>query len=141
MTETRALPRTRLLAAVAAAVVVVLLVVWLWPEDEPQELTGGSDTYAVRVVLDGPASVGDNALLVEVTDHAGAPVTADEVTVEPVMPGMGHAEPPATATAEAPGRYRVPAAHLSMAGTWEITVTVRRAGAAESTVLPLRVGN
>ncbi|PPK70895.1 FixH family protein [Actinokineospora auranticolor] len=124
-----------LLAGVVVALVAVFAVIWT-TRDKPVELTAGTASYAVRLTVDSPR-IGGNAVLVEVTDLAGAPVVADEVTVEPVMADMGHALTPVPATAAAPGHYRADPTDLPMAGLWELTVTVRRDRASEHAVFTL----
>ncbi|PWW51966.1 FixH family protein [Actinokineospora spheciospongiae] len=128
-------------ALVVVAVLAGAVLLWrLGSGDGPVELSGGTDSYALRVRFDGPTTVGESAVSIEVADTAGTPVSADEVTVEPVMPEMGHAEPAVSAAAEGvPGRYRATGARLTMAGTWEITVTVRSGGKQEAAVFPIAV--
>jgi nitrogen fixation protein FixH len=85
--------------------------------------------------------LGTNSLAVEVTDAAGKPASLDAVTVEPVMPQMGHAFAPVTAVADGPGRYRAAETSLPMSGQWEIAVTLRGPGGTSQAVFPLLVKN
>lgn len=127
--------------AAVAALAAVGALVWVWRLGggaDPVELRAATATYQVRLSLDGPR-VGPNDVRLEVTDAAGGPVVAEEVTVEPVMPHMGHASPPVTAASEGPGRYRAGGAELPMAGPWELGVTIRAAGGAERAVFDLLV--
>ncbi|WP_018684935.1 FixH family protein [Actinokineospora enzanensis] len=118
--------RTRWAFAGVAAVLVVGLAVLLWPSSgRGVDLRASAGDYALRLTVDDPR-VGANTVRVEVTDQAGGPVAADEVTVEPVMADMGHALAPVTATPDGPGRYTAAPTDLPMAGLWELTVTVRR---------------
>ena len=136
---TLTLTRPRLAAAAGVLAALVLAAVLLWPGDDSTEMVGGTASYAITVEPDADPAVGDNAMTVRVRDKDGGPVAADEVVVEPVMPEMGHTEPAVTATGVGAGDYRATGARLSMAGTWEITVTVRRSGTTESAAFPVLV--
>jgi hypothetical protein len=62
-----------------------------------------------------------------------APVDDATVALDPQMPSMGHGSPGSVdPTLASPGLYRGQLS-LSMAGAWETTVTVRRAGAVAGT--------
>ncbi|MBL1078264.1 FixH family protein [Nocardia sp. 2] len=108
--------------AVALAVIAVMAAWWLWPnatKDAPQMTAG---PYLVRMTVgDGAARTGDNPVELEITDRSGNPVAPEQVVVEPAMPQMGHAVPPATADAVEVGRYRA-TVELPMPGQWEIAV-------------------
>ena len=110
------------------------------PESTPATQTPGLSTasapnaqgVAVRFVIqpDPPVS-GDNQVEVVVTEN-GAPVT--DATVEAVfsMPAMPAMNMPAMRSAvplthNAEGRYRG-TGQLTMAGTWNVTVTASRGG-------------
>jgi len=76
-----------------------------------------------------PLSSGENTFVVTVTKD-GTPVTDAAVTAVfsmPAMPSMNMPEMRSTATLtpDGDGRYRGPG-HLSMAGTWNVRVTVTR---------------
>jgi len=123
-----------LLLAVVAATTVWLAIAQRGPHTEVA--IGGSAQYTVRIVVS--ASRIDPWTL-EVADRAGRPAEVDQVTVEPVMPGMGHAAAAVVATPEAPGRYRAEGIRLPMSGQWEITVRLRRGAAQEEILIPLTV--
>jgi nitrogen fixation protein FixH len=129
----------RTVFGVAAAAVVGLLAWLLWPSgDEATILTADTGQHSVQLSVDDPKQ-GANSLGLRITDHGGRPATVDSVTVEPVMPQMGHALTPVTAGAEAPGSYRAPDTVLPMPGQWEITVSLHAASGTEQVVFPLLV--
>src|SRR5690242_9995376 len=106
----------KLTFGIAAAVVVGLLAWLLWPGGSSQTvLTADTAQHSVQLSVDDPRQ-GANSIGLHITDHAGKPATVDSVTVEPVMPQMGHALTPVTAGAEAPGNYRAADTELPMPG-------------------------
>lgn len=92
--------------------------------------TGG---FAIAFTSDpNPPRSGDNALDVTVKQADGGPVTDADVSVVfymPAMPSMNMPEMRDTAMLEhvGEGRYRG-TNHLVMAGTWNVTITISRAG-------------
>jgi YtkA-like len=124
--------RRRTSALIPAGALIVALLVWLcWPsgDDGPTVQQATTGEHQVQLTVDDPR-LGLNSLAVDI-----APSTVDRVTVEPVMPQMGHALAPVTATAAGPGRYQAEIT-LPMTGQWEITV---RLGEAGEVVFPLLV--
>ncbi|WP_158887668.1 FixH family protein [Amycolatopsis anabasis] len=134
--------RRKPVALIAGVVVAagVLLAWLLWPAGDsgPNVLRGGTERYAVELSLDNPR-VGANSVALLVTDPRGAPVALDSVTVEPVMPQMGHAITPVPAGPDGPGRYRAHDLVLPMSGQWELTVRLRGAPGPDQVVFPLLV--
>lgn len=130
--------------SVGIGVVAVLAVVaWLfWPGGgpEPTAAQASSARFGVRLSVTEPRT-GLNTIDLEITDPHGHPAAPAEVTVEPVMPQMGHALEASIATAERPGHYRVTEALLPMAGQWEITVRLRDGEGTEELTFPLLVTN
>jgi nitrogen fixation protein FixH len=124
----------------AVAVVVVGLLAWLlWPSgSEATVLTADTAQHSVQLSVDDPKQ-GANSIGLRITDRGGNPATVDSVTVEPVMPQMGHALTPVTAGAEAPGTYRAADTVLPMPGEWEITVSLHAGDGTEQVVFPLLV--
>jgi nitrogen fixation protein FixH len=109
---------------VAASVVVAVGVLLLWPRDPgATTVTGRTEQYTVDLTVDHPKQ-GANTLDFEVTDTAGRPATVDTIAVELVMPQMGHALPPVSATRTEPGRYRASNTDIPMSGVWEVTVSL-----------------
>lgn len=114
---------TRWVAVVVGVVIAVGALV-LWPRaPEATTVTGRTEQYTVDLTVDQPKQ-GANTLDFQVTDTAGQPATVDTITVELVMPQMGHALPPVSATRTEPGRYRAPNTDIPMPGVWEVTVSL-----------------
>jgi hypothetical protein len=116
---------------IAAVLVVAAVLAWLlWPSAaKPVTLRAATGPYTVQFAMPAP-TLGANTATLEIT---GPDTRA--VTVEPVMPQMGHALAPVPAEPESPGRYRVTMT-LPMSGQWEITVTLN---GTEHVVFPLLV--
>ncbi|MFI5605748.1 FixH family protein [Amycolatopsis sp. NPDC051903] len=129
--------RTRRPVVLIGVVVVVAAVIAGWllfggGSSGPTVLKSTAGPYTVELSADSPR-VGDNAFAFAVTGPA-----VDGVTVEPVMPQMGHAITPVPATADGPGRFRG-AVGLPMAGQWEITVSLHGPAGAGQVVFPVLV--
>ncbi|MEW2500450.1 FixH family protein [Amycolatopsis sp. NPDC047767] len=99
----------------------------------PTVLKSTTGPYTVQLSTDAPR-VGGNTFAFAVTGPA-----VDGVTVEPVMPQMGHAITPVPATADGPGHFRAADVGLPMAGQWEITVSLRGPAGAGQVVFPVLV--
>lgn len=134
------LPTRVVQIAVVVAVVVIFAGVLLSARGGMRSnvLTGRTADYRVTVSVDNPR-VGATSLTVTATDSQGAPARLSAVTVEPIMPSMGHATGVVTATAAGPGRYRAAGVALSMAGQWELNIGLRTASGTEQVVLALPV--
>ena len=131
------------LLVTAIVLVLVITLAWIfWPGGDSGPVSSQTVTgaYSVRLSAENP-KLGTNSLAIEVSDAAGKPATLDAVTVEPVMPQMGHAFAPVTAIADGPGRYRAAETSLPMSGQWEIDVTLRGPGGTNQAVFPLLVKN
>ena len=115
-------------ALTATAVVVAVL---LWPSSQgPATSTVHLGRTAVTLTVHDPKQ-GANTVEIAVTDETGRPVTGntvDTVTVELVMPQMGHALPLVTATPTGPGHYHAPNTDIPMPGVWEVTVSLPDVG-------------
>ncbi len=127
-------------AATVLLLAGILLVMRPWAADSDGVTTMKTSTasYTVRLVANGPRT-GANTFDLEIKDRDGTPSAVDEVTIQPVMPQMGHAYPPVTAARLAPGRYRAENAVLPMSGMWRINVTLRGAKGVEQGYIPLIV--
>jgi hypothetical protein len=55
------------------------------------------------------------------------------------MVEMGHAGPPVTATAEAPGRYVASGVEFFMPGRWDVGVTVHGPAGSDEVVFPVLI--
>jgi copper transport protein len=73
-----------------------------------------------------PARAGANTIHISLTDRAGRPATAAEVRVSARLPSRRIGPLRFTARRLAPGDYVVTAAHLALAGDWQILVEARR---------------
>ena len=124
--------------AVLAGVFALAVVGWLvWPGDSgPTVLRADTGSHVVRLEMAEPR-MGVNGLRLEVTDPGGRPAELSAVTVEPVMPRMGHVIPPVPATPDS-GGYRADLP-LTMGGQWVITVTLHGPDGAENVDFPLLV--
>lgn len=125
----------------AVAVFTLSVLAWLmWPSASSGTtvLRSATNTHNVQLSVDAP-KLGLNSFGLEVTDQSGKPARLDSVTVEPVMPRMGHALAPVTAGPDGPGRYRAAETVLPMSGQWEITISLRGPGGTEQAVFPLLV--
>jgi hypothetical protein len=129
-----------MLIAVVVAVVVILAVVLLSARGGTRSnvLTGRTAGYRVTVTVDNPR-VGTTSLTVTATDSQGAPARLSAVTIEPIMPSMGHATGVITTTTAGPGRYQATGVALSMAGQWELNIGLHAARGTEQVVLALPV--
>ncbi|GAA4541906.1 FixH family protein [Amycolatopsis samaneae] len=117
------------------ALIVAGVLAWLFWGGSPAAPVSAQTTsgpYTVRLTGAQPR-IGGNDFTVEVTGPG-----ADTVTVEPVMPQMGHALAPVPAGASGPGRYRADVG-LPMAGQWELTVSLRGPAGPAQVVFPLLV--
>lgn len=135
--------RKPVLLIATVAVVVAGVLAWLWwpsAESGPTVLDASTASHSVRLSIDNPKA-GDNTVSLTITDSHGRAAPLDEVTVEPVMPQMGHALVPVPAIATGDGAFRAAPTALPMAGQWEITVTMRGAGGQDQVVFPLLVRN
>lgn len=84
-------------------------------------LRGTSERHVVQVTLEPPRT-GPVRATVDLTDRAGQPATANEVTLEAAMPRMGHLNSELPASQEKPGRFRAEGELFPMVGVWELTV-------------------
>ncbi|HXX57135.1 MAG TPA: FixH family protein [Thermodesulfovibrionales bacterium] len=116
----------------AAASVLLLLAGVAYAKD--YEVAKKAGDYSVVVRIDkNPPVVGDNNATVEIKDASGKNVTDAKVLIDysmPAMPGM-----PAMnykADAELKGNEYKAKMTLSMAGSWNVTIKIARAGKTSS---------
>lgn len=131
----------RLVVAGTVAVAVLGVLGWLlWPSGTAATtLRGGTSRYAVDVTVDQP-HIGGTDMAVAVTDRDGsAPSVTPTISVEAVMPLMGFATPPLSATASGGGHYTVSGVPLMMTGPWELHVSITDHSRADDVVLPFTV--
>jgi hypothetical protein len=140
------LPRTArsrttiIVTAIVGAVAVTVAIVLLSAHGgmPSNVLTGRTASYRVTVSVDNP-HVGTTSLKVTATDSQDVPARLSAVTIEPIMPSMGHATGVITATAAGPGSYQATGVALSMAGQWELNIELHAASGMEQVVLALPV--
>lgn len=97
------------------------------------EATASGDNAAtlnIEIVEPKTAKVGSNEIRVAINDASGYPVTDAEVDMKLFMPPMGNmAAMTSRATLKHRGKGEYSATvDFQMAGTWEATITVKRAG-------------
>jgi Cu(I)/Ag(I) efflux system membrane fusion protein len=125
---------TALIALVAG---ILIGARWLGPQETPPtQATAGAPLhdagpFRVRASVDPETpEIGENTVIIEISDLDGAPVTGAQVEVVAIMSAMG-AMPamraPATITETAPGRYEGPFT-LAMDGSWPLTLTIGKQG-------------
>ncbi|SKP56416.1 hypothetical protein [Mycobacteroides abscessus] len=114
----------RVWAGLTVIVAAVLALTWIaWPSP-PKAVTlyCGTEHYTVTVTVDSPR-VGTTALELAIDEREDHNLPGSEpVTVELVMPLMGHAMPPLREVVS--GRTKFDQVMLPMAGPWDIVVTI-----------------
>ncbi|MBF0239050.1 MAG: FixH family protein [SAR324 cluster bacterium] len=88
-----------------------------------------------------PPEVGDQEIVVDLTNAEGKPVTDAEVEIEAFMPEMGtmpRMSSKSLATYLGNGRYQVEL-EIAMGGSWELPVRVKRPGEATVTEFPFSI--
>ncbi|MGW5053995.1 FixH family protein [Actinokineospora sp. NPDC004072] len=125
--------------AVLAGLVAAVLLGWLvWPTGGgPTVLRAQAGEHVVELTIAEPR-IGANEVRLAITDAGGRPAELDEVTLEPVMPQMGHISAPVPARPDGPGLRRAELA-LNMGGQWVITVTLRGPDGTADVDFPLLV--
>ncbi len=111
-------------------------------EGAPAVTTSGGLQIEARLSPDLPREKG-NALLLEVRDARGGPVSGAEVAVRyrmPAMGTMGEMRGDAEVREEGAGRYRA-RFDLPMGGSWTLAATVRAGDAAAEVEYGLTVGS
>lgn len=83
-----------------------------------------------------PPTKGDNIFTIQVLDSGGSPIDGATVTTTSKMPDHGHSSAviPETTPAGVDGKYTISPVNFFMAGIWEATFTIERAGAPTETV-------
>jgi RND family efflux transporter MFP subunit len=102
------------------------------PSAAPTAAAAAAGTQITFRTLPDPPKIGDNQMEVTVTDAAGTPIDAAEVSVQFFMPAMPTMNMPAMRseaklTPAGGGLYRG-SGQVMMAGRWDATVTVVRGG-------------
>jgi hypothetical protein len=100
--------------------------------------TNKTERYTVQFSVDKP-TIGARVFTIGVNDASGAPVTADQVVVAPVMREMGMASPEMVATPAGAGRYTAQGDSFSMLGEWQIEVRITAGGQDDTTTFIVMV--
>src|SRR5437867_11859004 len=118
----------------AAAAAIALTIAMAAPRNvsaAQQPATGKKPTVDIMLTSKpSPPKTGDNTFEVMVKDAAGKPITDAEVVAMFYMPKMGampEMKNNVTLTHQKDGTY-VGTGQVMMAGKWEVTVSVKRAG-------------
>lgn len=100
----------------------------------PFDQTLPAGDLLVRLTV-SPASLGENQFRVEVRDGANQPVAVQLVRLRFAMREMDMGETILEARPDGEGSVTLSGSPLSMVGNWQISVLVRRAGLADTTVV------
>ncbi len=100
----------------------------------PFDQTLPAGDLRVRLVV-SPASLGENRFQVQVRDAAGQPVAIQLIRLTFTLRELEMGENVLEAPGDANGNVTLSGSPLSMAGDWQVTVLVRRAGLADVTAV------
>ena len=132
--DTKRIHKARTFGLTAAGAAIALAITVVVPHDiSAAQQAAASQKPTLNIMLmskPSPPKTGDNTFEVMVKDAAGRPVTDAEVTAMFVMPKMGtmpEMKNNVTLKHEKEGRY-VGTGQVMMAGKWDVTVSVKRAG-------------
>lgn len=121
------------LAVAGAAIALAITMAIPLPAAEAAQQPAASKKPTVDIMLTSkpsPPKTGDNTFEVMVKDAAGKPITDAEVTAMFYMAAMGampEMKNNVTLKQQKEGRY-VGSGQVMMAGKWDVTVMVKRAG-------------
>jgi hypothetical protein len=113
--------------------------------DEESDNNGSGDTGGTTLTIEaaiesGTPAVGQNAMIVTLTDEAGDPVVGATVTVDPQMPSMGHGSSEVAVVADnGDGTYRAFPVTFQMGGPWTVTIDAEAGDATGQLVLDYNV--
>ena len=97
-------------------------------------------SLTIDAAFEATVATGRNTLRVEVTDSAGAPVPAAVVSVEAMMPTMGHGSTEApVVSALGDGQYAAFPVTFQMRGRWKVVVEATQGDAAGRVELTVSV--
>lgn len=147
------------------AILAVLAAMGLWAcsgNDSPRQAEtgdGATDASATNLFVAGetvasqsgefrlvfsadpfPAQVGENELVLDLTDKEGNPVSEAFLAVEPWMPAHNHGsdqEPVLEALGD--GKYRISGISYTMGGLWELRIHVNAGAIEDDFVLGFQV--
>ena len=101
--------------------------------DDPGRMVATQTVDDLNITLAiEPALIGDNTFDIFLTDAAGNPVDADEVTVRYTFLGQSLGADVGEAMTHDTGHYQLHGSYISLIGEWQVEVAIRRAGAYDS---------
>lgn len=134
-------PSVRTQAVLGSALMAFVLLLVFWPHgggSSAVQVAAATPDYTVQVRLPHPDTGSDQAdITVGRRDHG--PVQLEQVTVDALMPSMGHAMPALTAAATGPGQYRTQGQLFLMAGSWQLSVHLYGAAGSQVVTVPVTV--
>ena len=144
MTPPRNARQTRLLTAVAlVAIAAAVLGWWAWPRPtRATVLHTGTAHFVIAVTADYPRlGACDVEIALTARGSGGTRPPIDAVQIQAVMPLMGYATQPVTASpiTEGNSRFRASGLPLMVTGPWELLVGINFPGGADYVMLPFWV--
>ena len=144
MTPPRNARQTRLLTAAAlVAIAAAVLGWWAWPRPTSATvLHTGTAHFVIAVTADYPRlGACDVEIALTARGSGGARPSIDAVQIQAVMPLMGYATQPVTASpiTEGNSRFRAGGLPLMVIGAWELLVGINFPGGADYVMLPFWV--
>ena len=144
MTPARNARQTRLLTAAALlAIAAAILGWWAWPRPTSATvLHTGTAHFAIAVTADYPRlGACDVEIVLTARESSGAQTPIDAVQIQAIMPLMGYATQPVTASpiTEGNSRFRAGGLPLMVTGPWELLVAINFPGGADYVTLPFWV--
>ena len=144
MTPARNARQTRLLTAAAlVAIAAAILGWWAWPRPASATvLHTGTAHFVIAVTADYPRrGARDVEIVLTARESGGAQPPIDAVQIQAIMPLMGYATQPVTASpiTEGNSRFRAGGLPLMVTGPWELLVAINFPGGADYVTLPFWV--
>jgi hypothetical protein len=130
----------RLLAGSVFVAAAVLIGIWLmWPrQHKPVVLHTGTSHYVVTTTV-GSSRIGTTDIGIDLARRNGDPVDRATVSIEAIMPLMGHAEQPVPAGFSGRGHYRATGVALMMTGPWQLRLSIDAPDGVDHLTVPLVV--
>ena len=144
MTPARNARQTRLLTVAAlVAIAAAILGWWAWPRPTSATvLHTGTAHFVIAVTADYPRlGACDVEIGLTARESSGAQPPIDAVQIQAIMPLMGYATQPVTASpiTEGSSRFRAGGLPLMVTGPWELLVAINFPGGADYVTLPFWV--
>ena len=144
MTPARNARQTRLLTAAAlVAIAAAILGWWAWPRPTSATvLHTGTAHFVIAVTADHPRrGACDVEIVLTARESSGAQPPIDAVQIQAIMPLMGYATQPVTASpiTEGNSRFHAGGLPLMVTGPWELLVAINFPGGADYVTLPFWV--